>query len=157
MTLLLCTALISLGGVAGFMLRPVLVAPPNVASKPADDHADDHSGHGDTSIVELLESSMNNMELSVGKFEVRDYFKKIRIPAHVVERIPQSRRRISATIGGRVNKVFVAPGQAVLPGDQLFELRITDEAVSESQVRLLALLTEVDVLDQDFLEDLEKM
>lgn len=148
-TLVLCTSLLSLGGIAGFLLRPVILPVDSTVADDLDDSEEvTDAGHGGSSIVEVLEATMENMNLQIGKFEVRDYYRRIRIPAQVVERIPQSRRSISTPIGGRVSKVFIASGQAIRPGAQLFELRITDEKVSESQVRLLSLLTESGVLNK---------
>jgi multidrug efflux pump subunit AcrA (membrane-fusion protein) len=147
--LALCTILMSIGGIAGFLLRPVIL--PANHDVPGDSQNSStvvDPAHGSSSVVEILEVTMENMNLQTGKFEVRDYYKRIRIPAQVVERIPQSRRSISAPIGGRVSKVFIASGQAVRPGEKLFELQITDPSISESQVKLLAFMSETDVFNK---------
>ena len=81
----------------------------------------------------------------MGKFETRDYFQKIRIPAEVVERMPQSQISVSAPITGIVTKVHVTEGQAVSPGEELFSIRITDQSVATSQIKLLEVFGELEV------------
>ena len=145
-TLALCTILLGIGGTTGFLLRPIILPPGSATSQEAA--AEEASVHGSTSIVEILESTMENMDLKTGKFEVRDYAQKIRIPAKIVERIPQNRRRVTSPIGGHVTKVLIAEGQAIKPGDKLFEFRITDESLAKSQIGLLELLKQIDVGQQ---------
>ncbi|MFK7767642.1 MAG: efflux RND transporter periplasmic adaptor subunit [Mariniblastus sp.] len=142
-TLLLCTVLLSVGGIAGFVLRPIIVPP--IAQLPVDDEPLEPDGHGDTSIVEVNEIAMKNMKLKFGKFEVRDYSNRIRIPAEVVERIPQSRRSVATPTAGRISKVFIAEGQAVRPNEKLFELQLTDQSLASSQAQLLSVLSEIEI------------
>ena len=120
-TLLLCTVLLSLGGVAGFLLRPIILPTTAVVDKP--DEAPTGTGHG-AEVVEVLEKTMDNLNLKYGKFEVREYSNRIRIPAEVVEKIPQSRRSVTAAVAGRITKVYIAKGQAVCPNEKLFELQM---------------------------------
>ncbi len=142
-TLLLSATLISIGGVAGFFLRPIILPQISADELDAEPAADSHADHGGN-IVELMETSLENMSLKLGKFTRRDYFESIRIPAKVVERVPQGRRHLTAPIGGRIEKVYIAQGQAVQPGDKLFDIEVTDNALSQSQVELLALISEID-------------
>ena len=143
-TLLLCAVLLGAGGVAGFLLRPVIL--PEVAQSDAgEEETHDDAGHGSNAIVVINEKTLDNMNLKLGKFETRDYFQKVRIPAEVVERIPQSRRSVSAPIAGVVTKVFVAQGQAVRPSQKLFDIRITDQSIADSQVSLLQVFGNLEV------------
>jgi cobalt-zinc-cadmium efflux system membrane fusion protein len=145
-TLALCTVLLGIGCTTGFMLRPVIL--PAAAPETPEDAVDAAPTHGSTSIVEILETTMENMDLKTGKFEVRDYAQNIRIPAKIVERIPQNRRRVTSPIGGHVTKVLIAEGQAIKPGEKLFEFRITDESLANAQISLLELLKQIDVGQQ---------
>lgn len=143
-TLLLCATLLAIGATAGFLLRPIIV--PEVAQ--TDDnqqHRDQAAGHGSSSIVVINETTLDTMNLKMGKFETRDYFQKIRIPAEVVERMPQSQISVSAPITGIVTKVHVTEGQAVSPGEELFSIRITDQSVATSQIKLLEVFGELEV------------
>lgn len=144
-TLLLCAVLLAIGGAAGFLLRPVILPEVAQQSDESEDDPDAGAGHGSNSIVVINEKTLDNMNLKYGKFETRDYFQKVRIPAQVVERIPQSRRSVSAPIAGIVKKVFVAQGQAVRPGEKLFDLRITDHSIADLQVDLLKVFGDLDV------------
>ena len=141
-TLLLCTVLLSLGGVAGFLLRPIILPTTAVVDKP--DEAPTGTGHG-AEVVEVLEKTMDNLNLKYGKFEVREYSNRIRIPAEVVEKIPQSRRSVTAAVAGRITKVYIAQGQAVRPNERLFELQITDKSLSQAQTEMLGVLSELDI------------
>ena len=149
-TLLLSSILLGVGGTAGFFLRPVIL-PVAIAPGTGDEaeaNAAIDPSHEGSSVVEILSTTMENMRLNSGKFQVRDYHQNIRIPARVVERIPQSRRRVSAPIGGRVTKVLIAEGQAIRPGEKLFEFRITDESLADSQIGLLSVISQIDVNQQ---------
>ncbi len=137
-TLALCTILLGIGCATGFLLRPIIL--PSRSPDSQDLVAEKPPSHGSNSILEILESTMENMDLKTGKFEVRDYAQKIRIPAKIVERIPQNRRRVTSPIGGHVTKVLIAEGQAIKPGDKLFKFRITDESLAKAQIDLLELL-----------------
>jgi len=144
-TLLLCTVLLCAGAAAGFLLRPVIIPPLAQTGDGKDEPNSGGAGHGSNAIVVINEKTLENMNLKYGKFEKRDYFQTIRIPAQVVERIPQSRRSVSAPIAGRVTKVFVAKGQAVRPGEKLFDIRITDESIANSQVGLLEVFANLEI------------
>ena len=144
-TLLLCAVLLCAGAVAGFLLRPAITPPVAQAGDGEDDPHSGGAGHGSSAIVVINDNTLENMNLKLGKFERRDYFETIRIPAQVVERIPQSRRSVSAPIAGRVTKVFVAKGQAVRPGEKLFDVRITDESIANSQVGLLEVFANLEI------------
>ena len=145
-TLALCTILLGIGCATGFLLRPIIL--PSRSPDSQDLVAEKPPSHGSNSILGILESTMENMDLKTGKFEVRDYAQKIRIPAKIVERIPQNRRRVTSPIGGHVTKVLIAEGQAIKPGDKLFKFRITDESLAKVQIDLLELLKQLDVGQQ---------
>lgn len=119
----------------------------NAADEEDSEDAPSDPGHGG-GIVEISESAINNMGLVTGKPEVRDYFKNIEIPATVVERLPAGRRVITTPIAGVVSEVFISPGQAIRESDPLFELTVTDDQVSEAQVRLLNLMAEIEIADK---------
>lgn len=117
------------------------------AQKEEESPGDDVHG-SDESIVELTESAISNLGLKTGPFQIRDYTRSIEIPAKVVERLPAGRREMTVPIAGTVSKVFIAPSQAIRAGDKLFELTVTDDAVSEAQVRLLNLMAEMEIAEK---------
>lgn len=140
-TLLMSATLIGAGGVAGFFLRPVLL-PVAVSADPEQETESAEHGHG-SNVVEILETALNNLDLKTGKLDRRDYFDSIRIPAEVVERIPQGRRSIASTVAGRIKRVHITKGQAIRPGTRLFDIQVTDPELSESQVQLINVMAEI--------------
>jgi len=83
------------------------------------------------------------MNLSTGKFEQRDYLHHIRVPAEIVEYVPQGRQSVVTPLAGVVNKVFVTRGEAVRPGQKLFEVSITDTSMSTAQLNLMSVVSEI--------------
>jgi len=132
------------------LARP-LILPPSEAAMAGEGHGghgahgahDGHAGHGSSSIVELAETTVANMDLSTGKFERRDYVHHIRVPAQVEEYKPQGRQAVVAPLAGQVTQVFVTRGEALEPGKKLFELTITDTSMSEAQLKLMSVMSEI--------------
>ena len=146
--LLLSAALMSIGGVIGFLARP-LILPPQTVATASDSHAadaghEDGVGHGGASIVELDETTVANMNLTTGKFEQRDYVHHIRIPAEIEEYIPQGRQSVVAPLAGQVTRVYATHGEALRPGQKLFELNITDTSMSEAQLNLMSVVSQIE-------------
>ena len=106
-----------------------------------DDHAHAHEGEA---IVEISETAAKNLNLKVGAVEVRNYDRTIQIPAKIVERLPAGRRMITAPIAAMVSDIFIAPGQAIRPGDPLYELSVTDDSIAVAQVKLINLIAEIE-------------
>jgi multidrug efflux pump subunit AcrA (membrane-fusion protein) len=99
------------------------------------------------SIVELTMQAMKNLQLEEQQVELSDSWRYIRVPARVVEKPGLSNHSVAAPINGIVKQIFAVPGQAVSPGDDLFDLRVTDEQLSKSQIELLQVMTRMDVID----------
>ena len=163
-TLLFSAVLLVIGGGIGFLARPLIWPSPEAAAMAAGHathgghgahgghghgghgaHADQtgHAGHGSSSIVELAETTVANMNLLTGKFEQRDYVHHIRVPAQVEEYKPQGRQSVVTPLAGRVTQVFVTRGEALRPGQKLFELSITDTSMSEAQLNLMSVVSEI--------------
>jgi multidrug efflux pump subunit AcrA (membrane-fusion protein) len=116
----------------------------------ADDHAghghgDDHAGHEEANSLEISPQAWKNLNLQVGKIELRDYERTVTIPALVVERPGRTTIQVAAPLTGMVTGVFVAKGQAVNPGDLLFNLRLTHEDLVATQTEFLKTLEALDV------------
>ena len=116
------------------------------ADSGGDDETEEESAHAHEgeAIVELSETAMKNLNLKVGSFESRNYERMIQIPAKIVERLPGGRRMVIAPIAATVSDVFIAPGQAIRPGDPLYELSVTDESIAVAQVKLINLIAEIE-------------
>lgn len=142
--LLLSAALMAVGGVIGFLARPLILPIVEPAIAGDEQVADDaHVGHGSSSIVELNETTVANMNVTTGKFEQRDYVQHIRVPAEIVEYVPQGQQSVVTPLAGRVTQVYVTRGEALRPGQKLFELSITDTSMSEAQLNLMSVASEI--------------
>ncbi len=120
-----------------------------------DDHAGhgheghNHPGHEEANSLELSPQAWKNLDLKVGKIELQDYERTVTIPAVVVERPGRTKIQIAAPLTGMVTGVFVAKGQAVNPGDVLFNLRLTHEDLVETQTEFLKTLEALDVENRE--------
>jgi multidrug efflux pump subunit AcrA (membrane-fusion protein) len=116
-----------------------------------DDHAghghegDSHPGHEEADSLELSPQAWKNLGLKVGKVELQPYERTVTIPALAVERPGRTKIQVAAPLTGMVTGVFVAKGQAVNPGDLLFNLRLTHEDLVETQTEFLKTLEALDV------------
>ncbi|MEM7454647.1 MAG: efflux RND transporter periplasmic adaptor subunit [Planctomycetota bacterium] len=141
--------LVCAGILIGYFLRPIVdpVVEEDPSVTAAQDQNAGHTGHG-SDVIGISETTITNMELETGRFEVRDYPLTLQIPGEVVEKFSEAHLEIVAPVGGRVSRVFVTSGQAVEPGDALFELSVTDEALTSAQVDLLSVVAESRTVQQ---------
>ncbi|MCD0463725.1 efflux RND transporter periplasmic adaptor subunit [Roseiconus lacunae] len=109
----------------------------------ASDHDDDHDH------VALTKQAFENLGLQLGPIPRRDYWKSRLVPAIVTEIPGQSDLSISAPVTGVVENVRVLPGQSLRDDQPMFVIRLTDEALIESQSKLLGALTRQEVIDQE--------
>ena len=110
----------------------------------ADDRPDD-----DTTSLELSEQGRKNIGLTSVTVELRDFERTVSIPAVLVERPGRTELAVSAPMTGIVRRVHPIRGEAVSPGDPLFELRLTHEDLVEKQSALLRALEELDVVRRE--------
>jgi len=107
-----------------------------------DDH--DHDDHVDISIA-----AAKNLGLQIQPLRLRDYQKTLYIPAVVIEKPGQSGLTVAAPAQGIVRQIFRFPGQALSPGDRLFTLQLTDEALESAQLSILETLTRMTVAERE--------
>jgi len=116
-----------------------------------DDH--DHAGHEHDhsagNSIELSEQARKNLGLQTGEVTESTFVRTIPVPGIVAERPGQTRVRVVAPLTGIVTRVHVIEGEAVPPGEPLFELRLTHEDLLESQVEFLRLTEELDVVNRE--------
>lgn len=104
---------------------------------------------GDDDILVLDGSTIKTLGLKQARVRLQDVWRNLRIPATIVEKPGSSEHGLASPVNGIVQKLFIVPGQAVSPGDELFRLRVTDEALSQAQVDLLNAITRMDVIDAE--------
>ena len=129
-------------GLNAFWKKVAFYKPPDEADE------EDAGGAVDNTILEISETAVKNLKLETGLVTKRDYSRSIEIPATVVERLPSGRRNVTAPISGTVSQVFIAPSEAIRSGDRLYELNVTDNAVTDSQVKLIGLMSDIEVADK---------
>ena len=122
--------------------------PPQSADKHDHGEATHNEPTGPIDSVDLSASAMKNLGLdsqtllTIGR---TTFFRSVTIPAVVVERPGRTRLHISAPLTGVVTQIHVLPGEAVVPGTVLFEIRLTHEELVTAQTQFLQTLGELEV------------
>ncbi|MBX7166183.1 MAG: efflux RND transporter periplasmic adaptor subunit [Pirellulales bacterium] len=113
----------------------------------AEDHS--HSSAEEASMVEVSAPSRGSIGLQVSAVGLSAFTKTITVPAIVTERPGQSHVAITAPLTGVVTAIHAIPGEAVEPGQVLFDLRLTHEELVQLQGEFLRTLEELDVVQRE--------
>ncbi|MBI1904610.1 MAG: efflux RND transporter periplasmic adaptor subunit [Planctomycetia bacterium] len=121
-----------------------------------DEHAGHDHAHDDQNTIELSLQAAKNIGLKTEVVKPRAFERTITVPAVIVERPGRSQIAVGAPLTGVVTQIFAVEGEAVAPGQKLFELRLSHEELVSSQAEFLQLAAEMDVVDLEIkrLEDL---
>ncbi|MDX1947456.1 MAG: efflux RND transporter periplasmic adaptor subunit [Pirellulaceae bacterium] len=124
---------------------------PEVSSAPtgSDHGGHDHAGHSELTSIEISDQARQNIGLTVGKVELRDFTRSIQVPGIVVERPGRSTVQVTAPLTGIVARIYLTEGEAVSPGQKLFDVRLTHEELVQSQADLLRTVEELDVIGRE--------
>ena len=104
---------------------------------------------GETASLKLSEQGRKNIGLTLATVALSDFDRTIAIPATLIERQGQTKIVVSAPMTGIVTGIYPIRGEAVTPGDPLFDLRLTHEDLVEKQSSLLRSLEELDVVKRE--------
>ncbi len=115
-------------------------------SAAVDDQVHDQS---DVSYLELSVEARKNIGLTTSTVTFSDYSRTVPVPAVVVQRPGRSHIDITAPMTGVVTKIHAVEGQAIQPGQPLFDLRLTHEDVVSAQAEFLTVIQELDVLQRE--------
>ncbi len=110
-----------------------------------DGHDHGHAGHDEASSLELSPQARKNAGLETATITLEPYVRTVTMPAMVVGRPGRSHIEVTATLGGRVTRVYPIEGEAVEPGQPLFDLRLTHEELVRAQSEFLRSAEELDV------------
>lgn len=115
------------------------------------DHSD-HSGHDHadpkTTSLQLTPQALRNLGLTAEHLQpivLESYRRSITVPALVVAKPGRSSIIVSSPLNGVVTHVHAVTGEAVMPGELLFEVRLTYEDLVETQTSYLKTMSELQV------------
>lgn len=165
-------AVVCIGTVAGYVTRQswmptartqllLWLGAPAVES--ADAHAEesdhaahDHAGHQDGDSIELSKQAQANIGLKLGKVQLSTFPRTIIIPGILVEQPGRSTSAVTAPLTGIVTRIYPTQGEAVRPGQKLFDLQLTHEELVQGQGDFLRVAEELDVIENE-IRRLEKI
>ena len=106
-------------------------------------------GSTDANWLELSEQAKKNIGLTLATVAAQDFQQTVTVPATVINRPGRTEIAISAPMTGIVTRIYPIRGEAVAPGDPLFDLRLTHEDLVEKQAALLRALEELEVVERE--------
>lgn len=128
----------------------------NAGSSSDRQEADPHAGHNhgqagqnDAATIELSDKGLKNIGFEPYVIEPTDYERTLTLPAIVVERPGGSQIHITAPLTGIVTRIFAANGQAISPGEPLFELRLTHEDLVNAQRDYLTTSANLEIVNSE--------
>lgn len=123
------------------------------------DHAhddEDHPGHDEASALRLSEQARQNIKLQVEQIRLQPFVRTVTLPGMVVQRPGRSQIAIPSPMTGIVTRIYHVQGEAVVPGQPLFDVRLTHEELVTTQSEFLAAAEEIDVVRRE-VERLQKV
>ena len=131
--------------------------PTHAAVRTEDMHAaGSHPGHDEANALALSPAGRKNVGLELVQVELRDFERTVTMPATIAKRPGRSQITVSAPMTGIITRVDPIRGEAVVPGQHLFDLRLTHEDLVEKQSGLLRDLQQLDVVNRE-VERLEEV
>jgi multidrug efflux pump subunit AcrA (membrane-fusion protein) len=118
---------------------------------PSDhDHAGhEHAGGDELNSLQISEQARKNIGLKLGDVQLGTFERSIAIPGIVVERPGRSTIEITAPFTGIVTRIYPIRGEAVDPGQPLFEMRLTHEELVQAQADFLRTAEELNVIGKE--------
>lgn len=129
--------------------RYVLRSEPGAARANNDHDHEAPEPSGAATSLELSDQGRKNIGLAPVTVALSDFQRTIAVPAVLTERPGHSAVTVAAPMTGIVTRVFPIRGEAVAPGEPLFELRLTHEDLVDKQSALLRVLEELDVVRRE--------
>ena len=118
----------------------------SLVSAAAEDDPDEHDQEDH---VDISATAFRNLGLQLGIVQQQSFLQRLPLPSTVVEKPGRSGLSVTAPIQGVVREVFGFPGQSLMPGDVLFRMQITDQALEAAQLSLLDILTRLAVTERE--------
>lgn len=105
--------------------------------------------HDEASAIKLSQQAQGNIGLRTTKVELKPFERTITVPGMIVERPGWSTIEITAPMTGIVTRIYPIQGEAIEPGQSLFEVRLTHEDLLQSQTEFLRTVEELDVIGRE--------
>jgi membrane fusion protein, heavy metal efflux system len=122
----------------------------------SDEEANAHAGktqydhkHDEAAAIKLSQAAQKNIGLQLARIELRPFERTITVPGMVVERPGWSVLEVTAPMTGVVTRIYPIQGEAVQPGQPLFEVRLTHEDLLQAQTEFLRTVEELDVIGRE--------
>ncbi|HIF30636.1 MAG: efflux RND transporter periplasmic adaptor subunit [Pirellulaceae bacterium] len=119
------------------------------SSEEAEVHDHDEGNQGDT--LQLSSAARKNIGLWTRVVRTQTFTKTVSVPAMIVERPGRSQVEITAPLTGIVTRVYPIEGEAIQPGQPLFDLRLTHEDLVNSQRDFLQSAENLDVVKKEIM------
>jgi len=122
-----------------------------------DDHEHDHAHeqagddhlHIDSAAIELSPQARGNIGLRTEQVALKSFERTITVPGIMVERPGWSQLHVTSPMTGVVTRVYPVQGEAVRPGQPLFDVRLTHEDLLQAQFDFLGTIEELDVIRRE--------
>jgi membrane fusion protein, heavy metal efflux system len=127
-------------------------APSAAATESEHDHeAEAAAGHQheETGTITLSRQAQGNIGLKLATVELRPFERTMNVPGIVVERPGWSVLEVNAPMTGVVTRIYPIQGEAVEPGQKLFEVRLTHEDLLQAQTEYLRTIEELEVIGRE--------
>ena len=111
-----------------------------------DEHGDEHHHEAPADVLELSPQAVANLNLKLTTVALQPYERVISVPGMLVEQPGKSRLEVTAPLTGVVTKIAVQQGEAVEPGQLLFQMRLTHEELVQAQADFLHTSEELNVI-----------
>jgi len=105
--------------------------------------------HDEAAAIRLSKQARGNIGLRLARVELRPFERTVTVPGIVVERPGWSVLEVTAPMTGAVTRIYPIQGEAVQPGQPLFEVRLTHEDLLQVQTEFLRTIEELDVIGRE--------
>lgn len=119
---------------------------------PEKESSESHPGHAAAASIELSAQARSNLGITaetIRPVALTTYRRTLNVPAVVVARPGRTEIQVSTPLNGVIVHVHAVTGEAVVPGQLLFEVKLSYEDLVESQTAYLKSLGELAVENRE--------
>jgi multidrug efflux pump subunit AcrA (membrane-fusion protein) len=105
--------------------------------------------HNEAETIKLSTQAQANIGVQLTRVELQPFDRTVTLPGIVVERPGWSTVEVTAPMTGVVTRIYCVQGEAIEPGQPLFDLRLTHEELLQVQTDFLRTVEELDVIGRE--------